>query len=397
MAVVEGPQPRYALAGRRGEAVRLESSVSRFESFAACPFQHFARYGLRLQRPSASEFSAMDLGTLYHAVLDDMVGRTIREKIDFPNAEGLGRDEARGVSRRLAETIADQLFLSDARSRFTLDQLDRTVHKLLRAQQVTSGLGRMRPAHTELTFGMKKRLPPVDIATPAGYAVRLRGKIDRVDTDVDQNAFTVIDYKLGGDALDYGYVAHGLMLQLLTYLLVLREHGPTLFERPLPPAAALYVRVLRGITRVDHPTDAPEPDTQPFHLKEKPRGVISRDHAARIDPDIDNGGQSNVLAYKTKKDGDFYASGNDGVDDAVLADLIEYVRRQIAELADQIIGGDVGVSPYLIGKETPCQRCDLHRVCRIDRSVNAYRSLPVMARTEAIDLIRKSTKERRGD
>ncbi|HEX8323917.1 MAG TPA: PD-(D/E)XK nuclease family protein, partial [Tepidisphaeraceae bacterium] len=374
----------------------LEASVSRFESFAACPFQHFARYGLRLQRPTATEFTAMDLGNLYHAVLDDMVAGTIRKKIDFAQAEGLSRDDIRGVSRRLAETIADQLFLSDARSRFTLEQLDRTVHKLLRAQQVTSGLGQMRPAYTELTFGNEARLPPVELQTPAGHAVRLRGKIDRIDIDAERQAFSVIDYKLSGESLDYGYVAYGLMLQLLTYLLVLREHGPKLFERPLPPAAALYVKVLRGIQSVTHPSDAPEPDTEPFHLKEKPRGVVARSHAQRIDPAIDAGVQSKILAYRLKQDGDFYASGQDGVDDAVLSDLIDYVRQQIAELADKIIAGEVAVAPYIINRDTPCQQCDLQRVCRIDWAINSYRPLTPLGRREAIDVIRGAKGGRHG-
>ncbi|MGC4033343.1 MAG: helicase-exonuclease AddAB subunit AddA [Tepidisphaeraceae bacterium] len=32
--------------------------------------------------------------------------------------------------------------------------------------------------------------------------------------------------------------------------------------------------------------------------------------------------------------------------------------------------------PYLINRETACQRCDLQRVCRIDRSLNQYQKLP---------------------
>ena len=369
----------------------LESSVSRFESFAACPFQHFARYGLRLQRPTTPEFTAMDLGNLYHAVLDDMVAGTIKRKLDFAQAAAFSHEDVRRISRPLAERIGDQLFLSDARSRFTLDQLDRTVAKLLRAQQATAGIGQMRPFATELPFGQPNRpgLPAVEFDTPKGHRVTLRGKIDRIDTDIDRTAFSVVDYKLGGDALDYGYVAHGLMLQLLTYLLVLREHGPKLFDgNDLPPAAALYVKVLRGLQRVDHPSDAPEPDTEAFLLKEKPRGVVARTHAAAIDPTVAGGGQSKVLAYKIKKDGDFYASGNDGVDDTMLADLIEFVRRQVAELADRIIAGEIDVEPYLIGKATACQSCDLRRVCRFDRSINHYRALPAMDRQAALDAIR---------
>ena len=218
--------------------------------------------------------------------------------------------------------------------------------------------------------------------------MRLRGKIDRVDTDAGPSAFSVIDYKLGGESLDFGYVAYGLMLQLLTYLLVLREHGAKLFDRPLPPAAALYVKVLRGLESVDHPDDAPAPDTEPFHLKTKPHGVISRDWANTIDPDIAPGVTSKVVHYKLKKDGDFAATGNDGVDDAVLGDLIDYVRKQIVKLADRIIAGEISVHPYMIGKDTPCQLCDLQRVCRMDRSMNRYNTLTVLGKAEAIDRIR---------
>lgn len=368
----------------------LEGSVSRFESFAACPFQHFARYGLRLQRPTSAEFTAMDLGSLYHAVLDDLVAGTIEQRLDFAKADPLSREEIRDVSRELAKTVGEELFLSDARSRFTLDQLDSTVQKLLRAQQVSAGVGQLRPQHTELTFGSgpDDHLPALEFDTPAGHGVRLHGKIDRVDTDEGPSAFSVIDYKLGGESLDYGYVAYGLMLQLLTYLLVLREHGPKLFHRPLPPAAAVYVKVLRGLESVDHPDEAAEPDTEPFHLKTKPHGVISRDWANTIDPDVGPGVTSKVVHYKLKKDGDFAATGNDGVDDAVLGDLIDYVRKQIAELADRVIAGEIAVHPYLIGKDTPCQLCDLQRVCRIDRSMNRYHTLTVLGKAEAIDRIR---------
>ena len=395
------PSLRYRNAAKLSPAIAaqlyaspLEASVSRFESFASCPFQHFAKYGLRLQRPPEPEFTAMDLGNLYHAVLDELVGDTIRRELDFVNTLHLTPDQVRDVARRLAEVVADQLFLSDARSRYTLEHLERTVHKLIRGQQVTAGIGEMRPAFTELTFGDKAALPAVELPTPAGHVVKLRGKIDRVDLDANGSAYTVVDYKLAGEELKYDYVAHGLMLQLLTYLLVLEQHGEQLAGKPLTPAAALYVRVLRRLESVKHPRDAAEPDSDAFHLKEKPRGVVSRSTVGRIDPDAVNG-NSRVLAYKLKKDGGFYASGNDGVDAQTFGDLMRFVRRQIVELADEIIAGDVGVSPYLIGKVTPCQRCDLLSVCRLDRTINRYRILEPLDRTAALDRIRERAGENR--
>ena len=72
-------------------------------------------------------------------------------------------------------------------------------------------------------------------------------------------------------------------------------------------------------------------------------------------------------------------------------DLMRFVRRQIVELADEIISGEVSVSPYLIGKVTPCQRCDLLSVCRLDRTINRYRVLETLDRAAALGRIREKS------
>jgi len=360
----------------------LEASVSRFESFAACPFQHFARYGLRLQRPTEQEFTALDLGNLYHSVLEKVVEEALQQKLDFVTDHAVTPETIRQIAQDASERLSNQIFLSSARSRFTLEQLEGTVHKLVQAQQYQLGSGDFRPAYTELTFGDRKRVPAVELRTPNGHTVRLRGKIDRVDLAGD--VFSVIDYKLGGKALDYTHVAHGLMLQLLTYLLVLKQHGQSLTRRPLTAAAAFYVKVLRTIGTVEHPSEAPEPGTEPFHAKEKPRGLISGAEIARFDASLTGGGTSKVVSVRIKNDGTYYETGNDAVDPADFDALVNFVERQVVRIADAIIDGSIAVDPYMIGRETACAHCDLRRVCRFDRAINGYRMLPSLSRAEAM-------------
>jgi len=371
----------------------LSASVSRFESFASCPFQHFARYGLRLRAPMDLKLSAMDLGNLYHAVLDQVVRSAIRRRLDFTDAKILSAEQVREAAQRIAAEMSEQVFLTTAQSRFTVEQLESCVLKSLRAQQTMLARGEFRPHATELVFGRSDResLPALELTTPKGNVVKLRGKIDRIDVDGTGQYFSVVDYKLAGQSLDCGYVKHGLMLQLLTYLLVLRQNGTRLTGKPLTPAAALYVRLLRSIESVDHPTEAPPPEEEAFHLKQKPRGLVSKSHIERFDRDFAANGSTDVLNYKVKKDGEFYASGNDGIHDEQFTGLIDFVEKRITELADQMIDGDISVSPYLIANETPCQRCDLQQICRFDRSVNHYRVLQAHARQEAIDLMTKVT------
>ena len=369
----------------------LQSSVSRFESFAACPFQHFARYGLRLRASQQFAVTALDLGNLYHAVVEQVVNAAIEKKASFVDPGYLSVAAIRQIAQRVSEDLADQVFLTSAQNRFAVEQLEQCVLKSLQAQQAVLSRGDFRPGYAELTFGSKaSRLGPLELKTPQGHVVKLRGKIDRVDLDPDRRLFVVVDYKLGGEALDCGYVAHGLMLQLLTYLLVLRQSGHLLENQPLTPVAAMYVKLLRGHKAVDNPLDAPPPDDEKFHLKNKPRGVIHREYYERFDSQYD-GGASDVFSYRVNKDGNFAAAGNDGMTAEQFNVLIDFVQRRITELADEIIGGKVEVSPYLIGKETPCQRCDLQQICRFERSTNGYRRLPAHSRQEALDLISQVT------
>ena len=48
-------------------------SPSQLETFFNCPFKHFARYGLRINEKSTSEFSYADAGTIIHKYCEDYV------------------------------------------------------------------------------------------------------------------------------------------------------------------------------------------------------------------------------------------------------------------------------------------------------------------------------------
>src|SRR2546423_2875117 len=59
----------------------LLASVTRIESFAACPFKHFARYALGLrQREDEEAVSSLDLGNVFHHVLETIVKDMLAEK-----------------------------------------------------------------------------------------------------------------------------------------------------------------------------------------------------------------------------------------------------------------------------------------------------------------------------
>jgi ATP-dependent helicase/nuclease subunit B len=67
--------------------------------------------------------------------------------------------------------------------------------------------------------------------------------------------------------------------------------------------------------------------------------------------------------------------------------LLRFVEHKIAQLADQIIAGDIGVTPYRIARQSPCEWCDFRSVCRFDVSVNHYHHMAAMKRTEVLDRV----------
>src|SRR6185369_15446138 len=171
--------------------------------------------------------------------------------------------------------------------------------------------------------------------------------IDRVDMLENQAAVAVIDYKLSGNQLSLDSVYHGISLQLLSYLLVLQANGEQLAGKKITPAAAFYVKLLRQLDDVAHPSDAPSPEDEAFDLKVKPRGLIDRRYLESFDERMGPGVRSDVVQVALKRDGDIgFRKNSDAAEAHEFAALLKHVEKRLAELGDQIIAGRIDVYPY---------------------------------------------------
>ncbi len=362
----------------------LTASASELECFAACPFKHFARYGLRLQPREEADPTVMDLGNVYHETLDRLVRSILQQKLDWPN---LTADQIREITNQCAGEVGkglrEELMLSNARNRYLLARIQRTIEKVAASQRALAMRGRFAPRFTELTFGFDEGLPPLLVETPRHRELRLRGKIDRVDLLRDGAAFSIVDYKMADRRLNYDELRHGISLQLLTYLLVIETHGESLTGRPLTPAAAFYVKLLRSLDPIDHPEDAPDPTDPTFPLKTKPRGIVDVAFATTFDSEFEPGMTSQVLAARINKDGST-GRGSDLATEQELAALLGFVRKKLGELADQIIEGRIDILPYKLATTSACVSCDFRPLCRFHPSTNHYLPIQVMGREGTI-------------
>jgi ATP-dependent helicase/nuclease subunit B len=375
----------------------LHASVTRIESFAACPFQHFARYGLDLRpREDEEAVSAIDLGNVFHHVLEKIVATLLDENKKWQDLPAERRTALiHAVAQDVGQQLRGEIMLSSARNRFLLERIEQTLEEVTAAQAAAARRGEFAPAFAELAFGgSDAAIPGLEIQTPQRRKVILQGRIDRVDIVADQAAFAVIDYKLHGNSLALDRVYHGLSLQLLTYLLVLRENGEKLTGRKMTPAAAFYVKLLRQLDDVKHPDDADVADPAALDLRVKPRGIFEDGYLKSLDANCTSGPSDVVQAF-IKNDGSFgNKRSTDVADNFEFAALIDHVRLRIGELADQILDGRIDLHPFQIRNHSPCPNCDFRPVCRFDPAINRYKHLDPMGREE---VLKKVVEQRAGD
>ena len=110
------------------------------------------------------------------------------------------------------------------------------------------------------------------------------GRIDRVDAAETEEGLLlrIIDYKSSATPLRLEDVAHGLTLQMLTYLDVLLTHAENWLGKPAIPAGVLYFHVHNPLLSASGPLSPA--DASKLMLKRfKTKGLLlAEEHAVRL-------------------------------------------------------------------------------------------------------------------
>ncbi len=222
--VIDGKDARQLLRERFG-LEKLVISATSLEDFFGCPFYYFQKHVLGIERWEEPEATVVieskDLGSLYHAILEDYYRGGELVAVTEKHFE---RFEREGVTGYPAVWAIKKEIIRDELTAF-----------------VARGQGKdWRPAEFE------KKFDGVAVAAP----VRLRGKIDRIDLSADGRRARVLDYKTGklpGGLCDDALVG-GEALQLPLYLLAAEKLLPGVSVE----AASYLFFTLRGGYRDIH-------------------------------------------------------------------------------------------------------------------------------------------------
>ena len=362
---------------------QIQTSVSRMESFAECPFRFFLHAGLRLKERQTFELDARRMGIFQHHLLESF-HLTLQE-------EGKQwHDLTTGQGAELLSHLAEQMIHV-----FDDGLLEDKATNQLMAKAMTQGLrifievlmGWMKhypyePRAVELSFGQKDSLlPPWRLPIRQDAAFVFQGVIDRLDFLEREDGPTlavIIDYKSSLKKLDPTLSWNGLQLQLPVYLNVLRqpEVASKLDQTSIRPTGAFFVPLKSAQENCDtrdEALDAHRVD-QSHQSAYQHHGCFDMEALQTLDtrPGSLKGTQ---IDYHLKKDGTPRKSSWQA---KTREDFEAFMNRSVELLkrfGDRLLQGDIPVEPYRHGQMTPCQYCDYSSVCRIDTRTHSWRTL----------------------
>lgn len=349
----------------------LNSSVSRVEKFFGCPFSHFSTYGLGLEERVEYKLETFAIGDLFHEALKWISIETKQRNI-FWNK--LTREQCAHLARQAVEHIvpvfSHQILLSSARYRYIQHKLIRIVERTMIALSHQAKSSHFKPIAIEASFGSgRESLPPLEIDLNNGRKMKIRGRIDRIDSvEIDDKAYLrVVDYKSSSRDLDLNEVYHGLSLQLLTYLNVAVENASHWIKGKAEPAGVLYVHVHNPLLKIEEELD--DTTLEMERLKKfRMKGLLAEDlnSLMLMDEELEISGKSKIIPVQMKKDGSVYLRNSRVVQPFDMQNLQKYVRQKHQEAGNGIISGDTSIRPYKLKNKTACDFCSFKAVCQFD-------------------------------
>lgn len=353
---------------------QLENSVSRLEAYAACACRHFLQYGLSLQEREEFGFEASDMGTVYHAVLENFAGKLAESNLtwwDF--TEDFAAKAVKESVEAYAATYGETVLYSSARNEYAITRMSRILTRTVLTLQKHLKQGSFRPDDYELSFRFAEDLDSIHVDLSEDEKMHLQGRIDRIDVseDAEHVYVKVIDYKSGNRKFDLAALYYGLQLQLVVYMnaameMESRKHP----DKEIVPAALLYYHI--DDPTIETPVElTDEQINEQILAKLRMNGVVNSDPEVveRLDRYMQD--KSVVIPVEKKKDGSFSARSS-VLSREEMQLISSYVDAKIRSIGREILDGKIAANPYEKGNEEACTYCAYKKVCGFDGSIPGY-------------------------
>ena len=309
-------------------------SVSEMETFAKCPFMHFAKYGLKLQEDQPIELNSANIGSIEHYVLEQF----FKEKYDRNRVEN-GVEQ---IFKKLEINPDYKIYFMFSRFASTLKAIKREcvrVIKLIIQEQENSNFKMEAFEYKFGKTGLKFKVGDREI--------RLGGIVDRIDKF--GNKVIIIDYKTGKVEHKPKDIIYGNKIQVFVYSTAIENEenvecvGALYFPISMKKAKNKSAKMFEGFF------------------------VNNSTCVKALDKKLTFPGESEYLrgVFKEEKDGKIVLHGNYSsslCDKEEFEDWKEYCQEILKVNLDNIASGYIKCSPL----GDTCRYCKFHSLCGFD-------------------------------
>ncbi len=357
----------------------LHNSVSRLETYSACAYRHFLEYGLALKEREEFGLEAVDLGSLYHNVLETFSkGLSETNETWFTFDEAYARARVEKAMDEQAAQYGGSILLANHRNEYQKKRMERIMVRTVMTLQKQLKKGLFAPAAYEIPFKQMVELSRTTGEKAAGELagevndqeperMQLEGRIDRLDVaEDDGNVYVkVMDYKSGNKKFDLVALYHGLQMQLVVYVNAAmareRKNHP---DKNVVPAALLYYHVEDPVIEGTKELTGEELD-QELERALRAKGIVNENPeiVSLLDKEFQD--KSDAIPVERKKDGTF-STKSSVMSREGMEQLSSFVDRKLRAIGREILDGSISLNPYERGDEKACTYCPYAKVCGFD-------------------------------
>ena len=345
----------------------LNVSPSSIETYAKCPFYHFILYGLKLKVKEKYLFDSREVGTFVHYLLENVI------KNDIDNIKEGNTYEI--IKKYSLSYLKDNGKIMDNKTKYLIEELSKSTSNVINMIVSEQEKSRLKPTFFELKIDDNSTITPLSVKLSNG-TLNINGIVDRVDTYQDDENFyyRIIDYKTGEKKFRLDEVLMGLNLQMLIYLLAIKNsHSFT--DKKMIPSALLYYPALLKESK----------SSRGLTLEEKEKSVYDR---LKMNGIINS--SSDVLdlfGEDLKCYTDSFVRDKLSFEKVFSMDdinnVFEYMINTIKTIGNNILDGKISVSPV----EDGCKYCKFSSICKFDKKIDKTRKIKSYKNTEVYQML----------
>lgn len=345
----------------------LNVSPSSIETYAKCPFYHFILYGLKLKVKEKYLFDSREVGTFVHYLLENVI------KNDIDNIKEGNTYEI--IKKYSLSYLKDNGKIMDNKTKYLIEELSKSTSNVINMIVSEQEKSRFKPTFFELKIDDNSTVTPLSVKLLNG-TLNINGIVDRVDTYQDDETFyyRIIDYKTGEKKFRLDEVLMGLNLQMLIYLLAIKNsHSFT--DKKMIPSALLYYPALLKESK----------SSRGLTLEEKEKSVYDR---LKMNGIINSSGDVlDLFGEDLKCYTDSFVRDKLSFEKVFSMDdinnVFEYMINTIKTIGNNILDGKISVSPV----EDGCKYCKFSSICKFDKKIDKTRKIKSYKNTEVYQML----------